>query len=48
MSTTESTSAPIVMVEASKTGVVPEHHPLYHHYKHRYGTPNKPKSGRRR
>lgn len=41
-------SAPAVVAEVTKNGVVPEHHPLYHHYKHRYGTPNKLKSGRRR
>lgn len=42
------TESAVIMAVATTNGVVPEHHPLYHHYKHRYGTPNKPKSGRRR
>jgi hypothetical protein len=26
-------------VVAAATGMVPKHHPHYHHYKHKYGTP---------
>jgi hypothetical protein len=32
----------------TKNGVLPESHPLYHHYKHRYHTSTKSSRGRRR
>jgi hypothetical protein len=48
LSPSDRASTPVVMAVATTNGVVPEHHPLYHHYKHRYSTSTKSNSRRRR
>ncbi len=40
-------SAGLVVLAQAYHTVVPKHHPMYHHYKHRYREPN-PGRGRRR
>jgi hypothetical protein len=36
------------LIVATKNGVVPKHHPMYHFYQHKYRTPNSSGHGRRR
>jgi hypothetical protein len=34
-------SAGLLVIAEAMHGVVPKHHPMYHHFKHRYRTPTK-------